>query len=53
MLDVIITGIAIASLWSWVESLVRNRNVRLSWWLALRVPQGIAIAWALKILGAM
>jgi hypothetical protein len=50
--SILVVGAGLASVWDWLESLTRKRIVRLKYWFLIRLPQGMLIAWALKILGA-
>ena len=49
--QVVIIGIAIAFIlfWIWVTFRVFDPRDRFWWWIKLVVPQGIMIAWALRI----
>jgi hypothetical protein len=51
ILQVVITGVALASLWFWICVALRvfDPRDRFWWWLRVIVPQGIIIAWALRI----
>ena len=56
LLDVLVIGLALASVWFWLAVLIglifRAETVmeRLKWWLVVIVPQGIIIALALRVL---
>lgn len=57
MWEVIVIGIALAAILEWSQTIIRDLKgsgvvTRISWWISIRVPQGIAIAWALHYLGA-
>lgn len=55
MLEVIIIGSALSIGWHWLECMFRPAlNVRKwSWLVIYRIPQGIIIAGALKMLGVI
>ena len=55
--QIIVIGIALATVLEWSETVIRavknsNTVTRFSWWISVRVPQGIILAWALHLLGA-
>lgn len=54
-LNTLIYGIALASVWFWIYSLL-NRKLNQSMlkpWIKIIVPQGILVAFALEILGIL
>jgi hypothetical protein len=52
IVNTIIIGMAIASIWFWVAVLLKVTSPQRGFgdWLKYTVPQGIIIAWAIKIL---
>lgn len=51
ILNILITGIALASVWYWIYSLIRGvRKSDLQWWLKIIVPQGILISFAAQLI---
>lgn len=55
MLQVIILGVALASLWYWIDVVRKDykKNTSLLYWALVIVPQGVAIAYALQMLGVL
>ena len=56
MINVIVQGVALASVWFWVYSLLKSdeKNMRvLAWWAKVIIPQGIIIALALNLIGVL
>ena len=51
ILNTIIVGLGLASAWFWIFVLVSKKFKRedLKWWLYVIVPQGILIAFALRL----
>lgn len=56
MIDIVVQGVALASIWFWVYSLFKceERSIKtLVWWIKVIVPQGVVIALALNLIGAL
>ena len=52
IIKIIIMGAALASVWFWIAVLFRTTSPSRAYseWLRIFVPQGIIIAWAIKLL---
>jgi hypothetical protein len=56
MIDIIIQGAALSSIWFWINSLFykdRQTMRALIWWAKVIIPQGIIIAFALNSIGIL
>lgn len=55
VINVIVVGIALASLWYWAAVLLRltHPDKGIWQWIKIFVPQGIMLAWAIKIVMEM
>lgn len=55
MLKIVVYGVAMASIWFWLYSLIRKEisMSMLKTWIKIIVPQGIVIALALILLGVI
>jgi hypothetical protein len=53
LLKILVCGVALASLWFWIFTLIRKELTAsmLKWWLRVIVPQGIMIIFALVLMG--
>ena len=49
---VLISGIALASIWYWIATMFRviQPFSAFKYWVLVFVPQGVALAWAIKII---